>query len=196
MKASKCLCVVLIAGVFSGSVSAGTLSFDLVESGGFTTLTVSGSLSTLSGWNFVTDFQTSNPGIQPSRAYTGSFRPSGTASFYTRTSTPPSSIGSSSSIYVGNGISGDNVGFQASSAGSDAYLFLPQGYVPGSPINSSSSFNFTLSAMGLTPGTFYSWIYGIDTVAINVVPEPSTYAMALAGLACGGYSMWRRRKRA
>jgi formylglycine-generating enzyme required for sulfatase activity len=24
------------------------------------------------------------------------------------------------------------------------------------------------------------------------VPEPSTYAMALAGLACGGYSMWRR----
>ena len=28
------------------------------------------------------------------------------------------------------------------------------------------------------------------------VPEPSTYAMALAGIACGGYSMFRRRKRA
>jgi formylglycine-generating enzyme len=28
------------------------------------------------------------------------------------------------------------------------------------------------------------------------VPEPSTYAMALAGLACGGYTMFRRRKRA
>jgi sulfatase modifying factor 1 len=28
------------------------------------------------------------------------------------------------------------------------------------------------------------------------VPEPSTYAMALAGLACGGYPMFRRRKRA
>jgi|GEM_PF-6811930 len=28
------------------------------------------------------------------------------------------------------------------------------------------------------------------------VPEPSTYAMALAGLACGGYSMFRRRNRA
>jgi hypothetical protein len=26
------------------------------------------------------------------------------------------------------------------------------------------------------------------------VPEPSTYAMALAGLACGGYSLFRRRK--
>ncbi len=28
------------------------------------------------------------------------------------------------------------------------------------------------------------------------VPEPSTYAMVLAGLACGGYSLFRRRKRA
>ena len=28
------------------------------------------------------------------------------------------------------------------------------------------------------------------------VPEPSTYAMALAGLVCGGFSMWRRRSRA
>jgi fibronectin-binding autotransporter adhesin len=33
-------------------------------------------------------------------------------------------------------------------------------------------------------------------VTITAVPEPSTYAMALASLACGGYSMWRRRKRA
>ena len=35
--------------------------------------------------------------------------------------------------------------------------------------------------------------YGFRLAA---VPEPSTYAMALAGLACGGYSMFRRRKRA
>ena len=31
---------------------------------------------------------------------------------------------------------------------------------------------------------------------LAAVPEPSTYAMALAGLACGGFSMWRQRKRA
>jgi hypothetical protein len=30
----------------------------------------------------------------------------------------------------------------------------------------------------------------------TAVPEPSTYAMAVAGLACGGYSLVRRRKRA
>jgi formylglycine-generating enzyme required for sulfatase activity len=38
----------------------------------------------------------------------------------------------------------------------------------------------------------------LNTIGFRVaaVPEPSTYAMALAGLACGGYTMFRRRKRA
>jgi hypothetical protein len=38
---------------------------------------------------------------------------------------------------------------------------------------------------------------GQDVVLqFTAVPEPSTCAMALAGLACGGYSMFRRRRRA
>jgi hypothetical protein len=37
--------------------------------------------------------------------------------------------------------------------------------------------------------------YGYQFATPVAVPEPSTYAMALAGLACGGYSMFRRRKR-
>ena len=37
---------------------------------------------------------------------------------------------------------------------------------------------------------------GGSFVTITAVPEPSTYTMALAGIACGGLSMWRRRKRA
>jgi len=36
-------------------------------------------------------------------------------------------------------------------------------------------------------------MYGISNVLVAPVPEPSTYAMALAGLACGGYSLFRRR---
>ena len=31
-------------------------------------------------------------------------------------------------------------------------------------------------------------------ITAAAVPEPSTYAMALAGLACGGYSLFRRRR--
>ena len=33
-------------------------------------------------------------------------------------------------------------------------------------------------------------------VTVTAVPEPSTYCMALAGIACGGYTIFRRRKRA
>lgn len=37
---------------------------------------------------------------------------------------------------------------------------------------------------------------GIRLVSVTAVPEPSTCALALAGLAYGGYSLLRRRKRA
>jgi formylglycine-generating enzyme len=38
--------------------------------------------------------------------------------------------------------------------------------------------------------------FGFRLASPVAVPEPSSYAMALAGLACGGYSIFRRRKRA
>ncbi len=51
-----------------------------------------------------------------------------------------------------------------------------------------SAVNYTGLAAGQS-ATFNS-----ATGLITVVPEPSTYAMALAGLACGGYSLFRRRR--
>jgi T5SS/PEP-CTERM-associated repeat protein len=44
--------------------------------------------------------------------------------------------------------------------------------------------------------TGYDGLGGYTILTATAVPEPSTYAMALAGLACGGWSMFRRRKRA
>lgn len=38
--------------------------------------------------------------------------------------------------------------------------------------------------------------YRVYAIVPIPVPEPSTYAMALAGLACGGYFLFRRRKQA
>jgi hypothetical protein len=35
----------------------------------------------------------------------------------------------------------------------------------------------------------------VSGLVVSAVPEPSTCVMALAGLACGGYSMFRRRKK-
>ena len=55
--------------------------------------------------------------------------------------------------------------------------------------------NFSaVNATGLAAGQ--SATFNPVTGFITVVPEPSTYAMALAGLACGGYLRFRRRKRA
>lgn len=42
----------------------------------------------------------------------------------------------------------------------------------------------------------YSVTTPMDIVRLTPVPEPSTYAMAFAGLASCGFSLWRRRKSA
>ena len=53
--------------------------------------------------------------------------------------------------------------------------------------------NFSaVNATGLAAGQ--SATFNPVTGTISVVPEPSAYAMALAGLACGGYSLFRRRR--
>jgi hypothetical protein len=50
-----------------------------------------------------------------------------------------------------------------------------------------------VNATGLADGQLAT--FNPATGTISVVPEPSTSAMALAGLACGGFSMVCRRKR-
>ena len=36
--------------------------------------------------------------------------------------------------------------------------------------------------------------FSLGLVSVQAVPEPSTYAMAIAGLACGGWQVFRRRR--
>jgi hypothetical protein len=53
--------------------------------------------------------------------------------------------------------------------------------------------NFSaVNATGLAAGQLA--IFNPATGFISVVPEPSTWASLLAGLACGGYTMFRRRR--
>ena len=66
--------------------------------------------------------------------------------------------------------------------------------VSGTP---TSGAPFTLPANDtITLNGQFQIIADPASITVSSVPEPSTYAMALAGLACGGYSMFRRRKRA
>ena len=55
------------------------------------------------------------------------------------------------------------------------------------------------SVLSSSSRVVYDPSFGVDVTGFRLarpvaVPEPSTYAMALAGLACGGYSIFRRRR--
>ena len=67
----------------------------------------------------------------------------------------------------------------------------------------SSSYGFTQTSPFISTDAGSTFIPlsinqspSMQLTGVVAVPEPSTYAMALAGLACGGYLVRRRRKRA
>ena len=66
-----------------------------------------------------------------------------------------------------------------------------------SPFSGSGLDQIIPSSFDTNVGRFSSssQTHQASTFTVSVaVPEPSTYAMALAGLACGGYSMFSRRR--
>ena len=207
MKISKYLLALAIAGACSATLSASTLSFYVMESGGNVTLTVGGSLSSLSGWTYEgTGTSGGLMGSGPAmNAYYGVIQSKGVAQYdyYRRAPIGPISFGMGQNY--GTFVSGASVGF---SAGGNpnllpgdapstiaAKLLIPHNYILGDSINSSSVFTGkTLSSLGLTHDTHYNWSYGNGDqiqIHVGVIPEPS--AFALLGLGTVGLLARRRR---
>ena len=107
--------------------------------------------------------------------------------------------------------SGNGGGFVENMFATDSALYL----LPGSTFQIAQEGRYFAWSNDYFQSSFYqaqsdngsniAWDSGSYPITVNqswqigsaqAVPEPSTYAMALAGLACGGYSMFRRRKRA
>jgi hypothetical protein len=91
----------------------------------------------------------------------------------------------------------------------DSALYVPDGstlqitetgrYIDWANNDSGSTVYRGGSGFGLDPawnsGSYpNTGVNGWQIGTAQAVPEPSTYCMALAGLACGGYTMFRRRR--
>jgi hypothetical protein len=83
-------------------------------------------------------------------------------------------------FYIGDGLTGEGSGAVQSFLVPDTATRLFLGFLDG--------------AYFVGGPDYYDNNRGSFAVTAVAVPEPSTCAMALAGLACGGYSMFRRRK--
>ena len=110
---------------------------------------------------------------------------------------------------IAYGVSGDGssvVGTSMISGGLDrAFLWTPSlgmvdlnTYLPtiGFDLNGWTLERATAISADGTSITGFGTLQNVGTRSflVQAVPEPATYAMALAGLACGGYSLFRRRR--
>jgi len=118
--------------------------------------------------------------------------------FYTGVSGPVSLGGFGFSNPFADG-SGPSVGI----VGAGQELFVPKGYVSGTPLGTSTLIytgGFTIANLGLTPGTsVWTWGSGADadSFTLNIgVPEPATWAMLILGVAMVGFTARRRRQAA
>ncbi len=174
-----------------------TLTFTFAESGGNVELAVSGSVNTTALTNTAggasCSVSSTLAGVVPSTARVQLCSPGVSVQPYTGLS-GPASVGAGA-VRLATSNSGDAVFLY----GSSGELYLPFGYVSGTPLSASATFNgTTIPSMGLTPGT-YTWTFGsgpsADTVvvqissvvtppaAVNSIPTLGEFAlMALAGL--------------
>jgi hypothetical protein len=76
-------------------------------------------------------------------------------------------------------------------------LVLPVGYLSGSPLSSSATWDgATFKSLGVTSGV-YKWTWPVadafdkdDSFTLIAVPEPSTWIMMLAGFAGLSLAAW------
>jgi hypothetical protein len=177
------------------SVAQAGYVVDLTEQGGnvvatgsgeidLTDLTLSTSVGSKAGLNpSVPDITTGPAAITPGEAYTGF--------------SGPSNFGGGGPTVADSG-SGDSVGIVASIN----WLVVPMGYVSDGPLSDTATYDSaTFASLGVTPGV-YKWTWGTgvhaDTFTLvigTVVPESSTWAMMLLGIAGLCFVGYRRTRR-
>jgi hypothetical protein len=178
----------LAVGTPGGTAQAASI-IDITQVGPDVVTTGSGTLN-LTGLGFTGTSITVGPELVPGLAI--AFVGFGAVDFYFGASGPLSFGPSFATHSTG---SGSGVLFGIS--GFDSTIFVPQGYVSGTPLSATNTYaNQTFSSLGLTPGTYvFTWSSDSLTVVIALVPEPASIVhVGIGGLMGIVYYAWRRRR--
>jgi hypothetical protein len=123
--------------------------------------------------------------------------------YYSGIAGPAATFGPGDEFFADGG-NGAIVGLGTFLATSGGVVAVPQGYVSGAPLGTTTATwaNATITSLGLTPGS-YTWTWGsgatADTFTLDIVsggapaaPEPGVWAMMILGFA--GIAILRVRK--
>jgi len=193
----------LAVGVaFTTAARAGTVTITFEEVGSNVQATFSGSLA-LTDLDFFFNEFADGAYVEPtgpafySRTFS-QFLEDNVGRWEASTVSGPESFGSGS-FTSADSLSGNPFAFDvnAGEEGSYATLWLPLGYTANQALSGTTIWNnTTFAGLGITPGT-YTWSLGGGTDSIvlqtQAVPEPSTFVLGAAGLACAAWLRHRRR---
>jgi MYXO-CTERM domain-containing protein len=184
------LTAMVLVTSLAGTADAGFV-VDVSQVGSNVVATGSGSLD-LTGLSFLFS-GVDSPGVNPGDGVIVVGPPITAVDAY-RGATGPTSFGGGS-FTPASSSNGDLVAIE----GALGDIVVPEGYVSFTPLSGSATWdNTTIAGLGLTPGTYtYTWGAGgpAQSLTVNVVPEPSSLAMAGMAVAAG-LVMWRRRRAA
>lgn len=194
----------LLTACLTGNALAGIV-FDISESGPNLVVTATGSLD-LTGFGTIQTNGAWNSGLTYLRTTTLATGSGNFDTYSTGTTFFTSGGASGTSVFpIGPGYtpastrSGDYVVFSMDQgAPVDPWIYLPTGYTSNAPINGTATYTgLSLASLGMTPSTVWKWYLGADgdeSQSITIVPEPSTYVIAFAGVA-GASALYSRRKK-
>jgi PEP-CTERM motif-containing protein len=184
-RARTILGVIVLVAIVSTQHAEAAIVIDVTESGGNVNAVLDGSAN-LNALAFETNW--GDPSLTADfSSGTWIWVGSGTGNFQEFSGpslSGPASFGTASAaLILADATSGPLAGIIAQTTSG---IGLPNGYISGTTISSTSTwFGTTIADMGFVPGT-YVWTWGIggdaDSLTLNIVPEPATFALGSLGL--------------